>query len=64
MVELSGAGVVEVGEGAFRQFLHRHVVLGQDAVGIAGHHFRFANHQVGGADIGQTSPPVVLAAPV
>lgn len=39
MVEPSGAGVVEIGESAFFQFLRGSLVLGQDAVGIAFDHF-------------------------
>lgn len=47
MVEPGGAGVVEVGQGAFLQLLFRLFVHGQDAVGIARHHLGDAADQIG-----------------
>ena len=42
--------VVQVGQRALLQLLRRRFVLGQDAVGIAGHHLGLAHHQVLGVE--------------
>ena len=47
VVEPCGAGVVEVGEGAFLEFLGRCVVFGQDAVRVARDHLWHSVDKVG-----------------